>query len=62
MNKFIIVIGEYDRETAINVAHIIAVQNRITTCYIYMTPDRSDGVLSIEVKHTFQEIMDMINS
>lgn len=63
MCKFITVKSHTGREVAINVDHIVSVEDCVTTCYIYLTSDGTQQVQSsIEVKHTFQQIMDMINS
>lgn len=61
MNKFIKV-SSGSRRHAINVSHIIRIDENAKSCIIRMSPQGGDSVLSIEVGKTLEELLEMINN
>lgn len=61
MNKFITV-SSGSRKHAINVAHIIRIDENAKSCIIRMSSQGGDSVLSIEVGKTLEELLEMINN
>lgn len=59
MNKFITV-SNGSQTYAINVSHIIRIDENAKSCIIRMSSQGGDSVLSIEVRKTLEELLEMI--